>query len=127
MSENNTGKSFFSGAFWGVIIGAIGGLLLAPQNGEETRKEVKGKINEFSEKFTETIKTVDTNTKDLQNNIKQTSIDLAQKAAVKIEEVNKLVNNKIKPNVSESSPVNNLSGAISNESDQKKKRFFKGV
>ncbi len=125
MAENNSGRGFFSGAFWGVIIGAIGGLLLAPKKGEETRKELKEKIDVINEKVSETIKTVDTNTKELQNNIKNTGIDLAKKAAVKIEEVSKIVNDQVKPKLDLSSSSKMASTSI--DIEQKKKRFFKGI
>lgn len=40
MENSNSGK-FGTGLFVGIILGAIAGLLLAPQTGEETRKKVQ--------------------------------------------------------------------------------------
>ena len=46
---NTTGK-FLLGFFAGILTGASLGLLLAPEKGEETRKVVKAKFDEYTEK-----------------------------------------------------------------------------
>ncbi|NMC30230.1 MAG: YtxH domain-containing protein [Pelolinea sp.] len=66
MSDHDNFGSFFSGFLFGGIAGAVVALLLAPQSGEETRKLVKEKSIELSNKathyadevFTQTEKTV---------------------------------------------------------------------
>jgi gas vesicle protein len=37
----------FRGFFWGLVAGAIVGLLYAPQRGEETRAQLQTRLNEF--------------------------------------------------------------------------------
>ena len=45
MSDNssNSGFAFIAGLFVGAAIGAIGGLLFAPESGEDTRKKLAEK------------------------------------------------------------------------------------
>jgi gas vesicle protein len=47
MSEENSGPSFFTGLLLGTIIGAVLGLLFAPQPGEKTREQLRSKADEF--------------------------------------------------------------------------------
>ena len=47
MANENNGPSFFAGLILGGIIGVTLGILFAPQSGEETRRQLKGKIDEF--------------------------------------------------------------------------------
>jgi gas vesicle protein len=37
----------FRGFFWGLVVGAVIGLLYAPQRGEETRAQLQTRFNEF--------------------------------------------------------------------------------
>ena len=48
MDNSNSGK-FGSGLLVGMFIGAIAGLLLAPQTGEETRKKVQNTVEDLQE------------------------------------------------------------------------------
>ena len=43
---NNGGHGFFAGLLVGGLIGAALGLLFAPQSGEQTRAQLKGKLDE---------------------------------------------------------------------------------
>ena len=47
MATENSGSSFFTGLLLGTIIGAVLGLLLAPQPGEKTREQLRSKADEF--------------------------------------------------------------------------------
>ncbi len=49
MSKNK--GSFFLAGLLGAVAGAIGGLLLAPQSGKETRKDIMRLANEISKKI----------------------------------------------------------------------------
>ena len=48
--EKHHGPGFFSGVLWGALVGGILGVLYAPKSGEETRKELKDKAGDISEK-----------------------------------------------------------------------------
>ena len=47
MAEENSGSSFFTGLLLGTIIGAVLGLVFAPQPGEKTREQLRSKADEF--------------------------------------------------------------------------------
>lgn len=47
---DNSIRSFFSGLVFGVAVGAVAGVLLAPKSGEETREDLKKFAVEMSEK-----------------------------------------------------------------------------
>ena len=50
MSEHDDPKSFVKGAFWGTLVGAVLGILFAPESGEKTRKKIKEKSEELVDK-----------------------------------------------------------------------------
>jgi len=47
MATENNGSSFIAGLLLGGIIGAVLGLLFAPQPGEKTREQLRGKVDEL--------------------------------------------------------------------------------
>ena len=47
MATENSGPSFFTGLLLGTIIGAVLGLVFAPQPGEKTREQLRSKADEF--------------------------------------------------------------------------------
>lgn len=49
MSRDDDGLLFGVGILAGITAGVIGGLLFAPQSGEETRKKLEDKFNEISD------------------------------------------------------------------------------
>jgi|ADurb_H2B_03_Slu_FD_contig_31_1788945_length_1529_multi_3_in_0_out_0_3 gas vesicle protein len=57
MDNSNSGK-FGSGLLFGIVIGAIAGLLLAPQTGEETRKKVQNTIEDLQEQLNRLVERV---------------------------------------------------------------------
>jgi gas vesicle protein len=48
MANDNDGSSFFAGLILGGIIGAVLGLLFAPQSGDKTREQLRGRFDEFA-------------------------------------------------------------------------------
>jgi gas vesicle protein len=48
MANDNGGPSFFAGLLLGGIIGAVLGLLFAPQSGDKTREQLRGKVDELA-------------------------------------------------------------------------------
>ena len=47
MANDNNGSNFLAGLLLGGIIGAILGLLFAPQPGEKTREQLRGRVDEI--------------------------------------------------------------------------------
>lgn len=77
MGEDKT-FSFLKGVFFGLIAGAVAGVLLAPKSGEETRKEIKKFAKEIE------IKAVDIYA-DARREVKKKLI-MIKKAGKKIDE-----------------------------------------
>jgi len=48
MANDNNGSGFFAGLILGGIIGAVLGLLFAPQSGDKTREQLRGRLDEFT-------------------------------------------------------------------------------
>jgi gas vesicle protein len=48
MASDNDGSNFLTGLLLGGIIGAAIGLLFAPQPGEKTREQLKGRLDELT-------------------------------------------------------------------------------
>ena len=49
---------FFTGVVLGAAIGAIAGILLAPQSGEETREKLSGMAKDVADKTDKTVKDI---------------------------------------------------------------------
>jgi len=47
MANENRGPGFFTGILLGTLIGAILGFLFAPQPGEKTREQLRGRMDEL--------------------------------------------------------------------------------
>ncbi len=107
--KNNSG--FVIGALLGAAAGAIGGILLAPKKGEETRKELKEKINEYTDKAG---KVIDEKTKDIREDAQKLSSSIKKTAKDKIEAIVPK-----KDEVAEETP--------NKPAKKTKRKYFKGV
>lgn len=47
MEKENNESSFITGLLFGGIVGIIIGILIAPQPGEQSREQLRGKVDEF--------------------------------------------------------------------------------
>ena len=61
-------KDFAEGALLGVLAGAIGGILFAPQSGEETRADLVDNFNEIKGKVTKKLTEVEDFTRETYDN-----------------------------------------------------------
>ena len=52
-------KKILKAGFWGVILGAIAGLFLAPKSGKETREDLKQKAGEMKDKAMATAEKIE--------------------------------------------------------------------
>ncbi len=48
MTRENDGSHFLTGLLLGGIIGAVVGLMFAPQSGDKTREQLRGKVDELA-------------------------------------------------------------------------------
>jgi len=96
MSDNDNFGSFLSGFIVGGLTGAIVALLLAPQSGEETRKQIKEKsiemrdqastyVDEVVVKAEKTMDEVSTKTSELIDTTKKKAAEVAEKGQVLLE------------------------------------------
>ncbi|GIW69276.1 MAG: hypothetical protein KatS3mg101_0023 [Patescibacteria group bacterium] len=100
--KHNEIGAFMKGAFWGALVGAVLGILLAPDSGEKTRKKIKEKSDEFAEKGREALE------------------ELAEKTE-KIKE-------QIEPYKEEAEELFKTAGEkVREETDNLKRRYFKGI
>jgi gas vesicle protein len=95
MSDNssNSGFAFIAGLFVGAAIGAIGGLLFAPETGEDTRKKVAEKSKEIADdlydKFDELKESVTDVLEDVKQGTAEVLEDVKQGTTEVIEDVKK--------------------------------------
>ena len=47
MTRENDGSNFLTGLLLGTIIGAVVGFMFAPQSGDKTREQLRGKVDEL--------------------------------------------------------------------------------
>ncbi len=80
MSNNNShsGFAFFSGMVIGAAIGAIAGLLYAPESGEKTRKRVSDKTREISDELLDQFDDLKENVNNILEDVKQTGSELIE-------------------------------------------------
>lgn len=86
-------RSVFKGTLLGVLVGAVGGLLLAPKSGKETQEDikrrvratsgdVKGRLDKMSNDVTGRVDTLKEAAKDLRGEAKEESQELIKRAEV---------------------------------------------
>jgi len=106
MSDNNSGQ-FYKGLFFGAIVGAVAGVLLAPEEGKKTQAKLKKKLEAAKKEYAPMLE-------GLSKKAEEFNKDLAPAATVvkqKVEEAKKVVEKKV--------------GSVS--SRRRSPRFFKGV
>jgi gas vesicle protein len=87
MSDND-GEfgAFFSGFFIGGLIGAVTALLLAPQSGEETRKQISDKGIELRDRADDELKKLREQADATLQDVRKQSEELQRKAAESLTE-----------------------------------------
>ncbi len=81
------GKFFLTGLF-GTLIGAIGGLLLAPQSGKKTRENIRKMLLKLN-------KEVETGVKDTKDKVVEIFGNASEEAIAKYKEIKSAVMNKV--------------------------------
>jgi len=81
------GKIFLTGLF-GTLVGAIGGLLFAPQSGKKTREEIKKMLLKLD-------KEVETGVKDTKEKVVEVFGNASDEAVAKYKEIKSTVMNKV--------------------------------
>lgn len=81
------GKVFLTGLV-GTLVGAVGGLLLAPQSGKKTRDEIKKRLTQLN-------KEVETGVKDTKEKVVEIFGNASDDAVNKYKEIKSVVMNKV--------------------------------
>lgn len=55
MENGSELRGFLTGILWGSLIGLAAGIMLAPQSGEITRKELKEKLKQLTEQISDLL------------------------------------------------------------------------
>ena len=113
---NKSGNGFLFGAMVGAALGAVGGLLFAPKKGEETRKELKAKLDELNAQPGGVVGGLQEKGKAVSEQVKEFGQTLKTQADQKLQQ---FTNTLEKPSAKADEGVD--------ESGEKKRRFFKGV
>ncbi len=112
--------SFSKGFFWGAAIGALLGVIFAPDKGEETRKKIKKVAKEYEQKGEEVVEKA----KEKYEEIKVKAEPFVEKTKEKINSVkNKIEENK-EPFLNK---IDEITDNIEEEIGKSRKRYFKGV
>jgi len=59
--SNNRGSGFFKGVLFGAVLGAVAGILLAPDEGKNTRRKLKNKKEEIEPRLRELASIISNN------------------------------------------------------------------
>ena len=81
------GKVFLTGLV-GTLVGAVGGLLFAPQSGKKTRDEIKKRLTKLN-------KEVETGVKDTKEKVVEIFGNASEEAVAKYKEIKSTVMNKV--------------------------------
>jgi gas vesicle protein len=91
-------KNFIKGIFTGVVIGAIGGILLAPKSGKETRKDLQRTYSTILKDIRERLSVVQDLTEETYNSLVNSVVSEYQKAQKisqdQVEEITTLLREK---------------------------------
>ena len=112
--------SFSKGFFWGAAIGALLGVIFAPDKGEETRKKIKKVAKEYEQKGGEVLEKA----KEKYSEVKEKAEPFVEKAKEGID----VVKTKIEENKEPlKNKIEEIAGNIEEEIGNSRKRYFKGV
>ena len=92
--KNRDGGSDLTTLLLGLGIGAVLGLLYAPEKGELTRNKLKHRLDEYLEELRALMKNLkEVDARDIQNSSKKVINDMVSRADVLMEEMEKVKSN----------------------------------
>ncbi len=88
-SNNQEGSGFFSGLLFGAILGAVAGILIAPDKGSETRKRLQIAKNKVSKTVAPVVEELTTTISPLVNDAVEQSKPAVKKIRRKFKNIKK--------------------------------------
>src|SRR5262245_55266401 len=97
--ENSTAP-FLTGVIWGMAIGAVAGLFLAPRRGSELREQVADSVNRASRRAADTYNRASETMNDLAGRAADVTKNLSDRASVLTAKLNRTMSERTYPPIS---------------------------
>lgn len=97
VESSGSGSRFLIGMIWGVAIGAVAGLFLAPRRGSELRGQVADSVNRASRRAAETYNRASETVNDLAGRAADMTKTLSDRATVLTAKLNRTMSERTFP------------------------------
>ena len=98
--DESSSNRFLLGMIWGVAIGAVAGLFLAPRRGAELRGQVADSVNRASRRAADTYNRASETMNDLAGRAADISKNLSDRASVLTAKLNRTMSERTYPPIS---------------------------
>jgi gas vesicle protein len=98
--DEGSGNRFLVGMIWGVAIGAVAGLFLAPRRGSELRGQVADSVNRASRRAADTYNRASETMNDLAGKAADMTKNLSDRASVLTAKLNRTMSERTYPPIS---------------------------
>ncbi len=95
--QESSSSGFLTGMMWGIAIGAVGALFLAPRRGAELREQVAGSMNRASRRAVDTYNRASGTVSDVAGRAADIAENLTDRAAVLSAKLNRVMSSKTSP------------------------------
>lgn len=96
----SSGNRFLAGMIWGMAIGAVAGLFLAPRRGAELREQVADSVNRASRRAADTYNRASETMNDLAGRAADITKTLSDRASVLTAKLNRTMSERTYPPIS---------------------------
>jgi gas vesicle protein len=98
--QESSSSGFLTGVMWGIAIGAVGALFLAPRRGAELREQVAGSMNRASRRAVDTYTRASETVVDVAGRAADIAGNLTDRAAMLTAKLNRAMASKTYPPIS---------------------------
>jgi gas vesicle protein len=96
----SSSNRFLAGMIWGIAIGAVAGLFLAPRRGSELREQVADSVNRASRRAADTYNRASETVNDIAGRAADITKTLSDRAAVVTAKLNRTMSTRTSPPIS---------------------------